>query len=59
MSKIFHIVLFTHCDKDESLLNFIGSIENKNVEISYILDRDFMSHWKAKLIKDIKKIGGG
>lgn len=41
------------------MLNFMGCLENQNIEIPFILDKEHMRYRKAKLIKDISKIGGG
>ena len=59
LSEYFHIILWTHVDKEESMLNFMGCLEYKNIEIPFILDKEFMRYRKAKLNKDLSNIGGG
>lgn len=50
-------MLFTHADKDSSLLNFLGILDK--AEILAVLDRHYMTYLTAKPVKDISKIGGG
>ena len=57
MNNYFDILLFTHTDKDESLLNFLGVLDK--AEILGILDRHFMTYRKAMPVKEISKVGGG
>lgn len=57
LSYLFDIVFFTHADKESSLLNFLGVLDQ--AEILGVLDKHYLTHLTAKLTKDISKIGGG
>lgn len=51
MAENFDIVFFTCMDKEESLLNFLGVLDQ--AQILGVLDKNYLSFRKAKPVKDI------